>query len=1290
MANKDHRANQLEMFSKLEKFSTQYLDGTFREKNKRLRNEYSKHSNVLEEAFQHKHKAQTQGCIECGTVCRGWNLEVVWKEYEEAFMAYVSHMTNIDSFKRSSEDLELLGMLQVFMKHRNMMGKETQPTTPADETVHGVFDFVARLKILCESDPVTFSAGPALNIKLALEKVDQRISITSRGSDLFQLIEVLMHADKQLDEVEREVCHLILAQPELSLEIMMIKVQFSKMVAEKWKFSSGLLSKQLVQKSNYERFKIALCSLLKVGEPDRNLIQLKRLVQKPQLDLVRSHEEFWNVLDFLYRGPELGSTRKVHHRSSSRGNTFMITLLRPQTKPPISTSAVELFQLKSFREQRASLPCVRSCKAPECNHNVLVFDGMIVEEDATPMGVGMEDYDTIGIIPRYDIRNVEETDEIVESFGGLGLLQTIICETQRKNRQVHVGLNVVVGAKEGGLPLLKNQDLKHREELANLKTALLPALQLTMEGSSSAHLPDFSSVREKLEAGVYTRASQGLKEVESILDRYGRLAKMASKANGTSKEGKARLQLHKSLVQTMSEFHWAINGEIVTYIDAKQEAARAFVPPEPDSGPLVYLGPVRNATPNNFLASLPIVQFQGVSKENTVEQLIDAWCHYTKEQSKDLEKPEFVMYNNKRCNTSVCIKDLDMVLEGLYFSLPLGYNALVEDEKDLEQLLEFIEGDDDNDKKEQGAKKKKKRKKKSGVEEDPCGEKSKTSSKATDKVVYDLVIRNVPDGSNILKELEDLYSAHGTVGSIRPMDPTGHCWSFIATVTFKNKAALHRSAKAMKLDGAHLAPHHRLVVREALQPFLEAWKESKGERAKYLSDLRSRDYLTEEEQTQLYWNLHNWGKATCDILVRNIPPNCSIQDLLDVFLVYGDVRYVQIIRHRGWPKVATVTFTSGDAILAALKAGRSKPFMLRDHELIVENGNKTDIAYANYMADCQLVVEEKRVLDASKRSTKAAKMSLEAQNKSPEADINKSLDERNLGIPVKEIISVKYADGLLPGHNSPDHDQAPEEVLGASCITCPASQVDTTDQLTDGRDKEEPSLSRESGLKKVSPKDGASGQDVMGNSSKYVVSNDKRTQIEEKEARLQETRDYLKYVRDIKGKKMADLINSIDAVEDQKAKDLKQISVVEMKISDLQADLERLVKEVKESDDQIINLARDKKDFEMEIDNNIQVAKKEMELIEEEINALKVGFSPDSSRGSKRDKSETKISTNPNMQLLEYIENKIEAKEKELECPVCLEVALAPIFMCSDLHLICSDCRPKVTSHPYQYSNIKF
>ena len=49
-----------------------------------------------------------------------------------------------------------------------------------------------------------------------------------------------------------------------------------------------------------------------------------------------------------------------------------------------------------------------------------------------------------------------------------------------------------------------------------------------------------------------------------------------------------------------------------------------------------------------------------------------------------------------------------------------------------------------------------------------------------------------------------------------------------------------------------------------------------------------------------------------------------------------------------------------------------------------------------------------------------------------------------------------------------------------------------------------------------------------------------------------------------------------------------------------------------------------------------------------------------------------------NLRLLEYIDGKIEAKEKELECPVCFEVASVPIFCCDDQHIICSDCRPKV------------
>ena len=39
------------------------------------------------------------------------------------------------------------------------------------------------------------------------------------------------------------------------------------------------------------------------------------------------------------------------------------------------------------------------------------------------------------------------------------------------------------------------------------------------------------------------------------------------------------------------------------------------------------------------------------------------------------------------------------------------------------------------------------------------------------------------------------------------------------------------------------------------------------------------------------------------------------------------------------------------------------------------------------------------------------------------------------------------------------------------------------------------------------------------------------------------------------------------------------------------------------------------------------------------------------------------------------MEKSINDKEKDLECPVCLEIAQAPIFMCEEQHVICSGCR---------------
>ena len=53
-----------------------------------------------------------------------------------------------------------------------------------------------------------------------------------------------------------------------------------------------------------------------------------------------------------------------------------------------------------------------------------------------------------------------------------------------------------------------------------------------------------------------------------------------------------------------------------------------------------------------------------------------------------------------------------------------------------------------------------------------------------------------------------------------------------------------------------------------------------------------------------------------------------------------------------------------------------------------------------------------------------------------------------------------------------------------------------------------------------------------------------------------------------------------------------------------------------------------------------------------------------------------------NENLISFLVKSIEEKEAELTCPVCLDTAVAPIFMCLQMHLICSNCQPRVASCP--------
>ena len=69
-------------------------------------------------------------------------------------------------------------------------------------------------------------------------------------------------------------------------------------------------------------------------------------------------------------------------------------------------------------------------------------------------------------------------------------------------------------------------------------------------------------------------------------------------------------------------------------------------------------------------------------------------------------------------------------------------------------------------------------------------------------------------------------------------------------------------------------------------------------------------------------------------------------------------------------------------------------------------------------------------------------------------------------------------------------------------------------------------------------------------------------------------------------------------------------------------------------------------------------------------------------RDKHKDNTKLEPTRQSNLKLLSYIEQQISSKESSLECPVCLEVASSPIFMCQEQHLLCGACRPRLKACP--------
>ena len=193
-----------------------------------------------------------------------------------------------------------------------------------------------------------------------------------------------------------------------------------------------------------------------------------------------------------------------------------------------------------------------------------------------------------------------------------------------------------------------------------------------------------------------------------------------------------------------------------------------------------------------------------------------------------------------------------------------------------------------------------------------------------------------------------------------------------------------------------------------------------------------------------------------------------------------------------------------------------------------------------------------------------------------------------------------------------------------------------------------------------------------------------REELGRKEAKLGELWDRSQAFVETRGREMSVLVSAVEDSEEEKHSLLKQVDELDVEMIHIREELVRsqerrdqLMKDVEEKDDFLKESLKKKKQLEDLIETEVDLKKQSRGQLEKEIGSLQARI--DHLTKDEADMSDTVDKANLEAQrFLLNINKKIEAKESDLECPVCLEVSAAPIFSCDEQHLICSDCRPKV------------
>ena len=202
-----------------------------------------------------------------------------------------------------------------------------------------------------------------------------------------------------------------------------------------------------------------------------------------------------------------------------------------------------------------------------------------------------------------------------------------------------------------------------------------------------------------------------------------------------------------------------------------------------------------------------------------------------------------------------------------------------------------------------------------------------------------------------------------------------------------------------------------------------------------------------------------------------------------------------------------------------------------------------------------------------------------------------------------------------------------------------------------------------------------------------VDSKDGKEEEEEEAEITNYARKKMRLEVDVKKKEMRSLKQKKEAAVDKERQICSKLEDVRRNIDKEKVNLEYLKLEEKSSmktvdyfDIQIRELQKTKEkelSLKIEIQKSAKASQAKISQKEEEEKSLKLRHEEAQEEVKKVEEEIVKLPSAPgySQEVLDLINNQIDSKKADLECPVCFEECSPPIYTCQAQHPVCASCR---------------